>query len=879
MEVGSWDEVIKAFEGTDTTIVLTQDIKIPYIDDSAFPDPNPELGSWTIDANGMSIKSLVNDHNRSDRQPIHAIDGNTVTLQNVGTFTLKAGTRIDDPSSLPDENEGWTGSTRGFIGASEAESQIVLVNSLIQNTTLGDSSWAVHISNGAAAFIVDSLFLNLTGTVHPGSAIGLIEGEASGLWIKGSTFYQNHNSSNTFQNGGAVYASASDGFAYADIIDSYFQENSAQGFGGAVFIHRPRESFIMGTTFESNEAKYGGALTAYYPYLLAMVGSTLLENKAGSHGGGACILKPDTLIIQDTSFIGNEATYGGGLYIELSTAAEAYLVAKDEDVVFSGNTLSGESSDPSSGADLLFSKLDGDTDTAVLAMSAYAGRTISFEDSVAGSMKQGDRPTLRINHGTLKTVEDGMPPVVLDSTNDEDAHQGTVVFRDAVVNLNVMFGGGTLVLTDEADLTDSVHFTEGTGTISLIEPVEDGTARANGLANNSSAINAVPISGLAGSSRSKLVLDVDLVNEEADMLTLADGGTVTGGGLDISYWNVLTDATKESVTVAVSDSADLKAKIDLAEDGATAQGAIYTYDVEKTDAGNYLFTRLGTDPSDLNDDVYAGDAAVSGLSIANHLVDAALLRERPYRWWANAVGSRTEAKPSNFDEVDYDLAAALLGWRMEPVPLGAGRFTVGVFGGLFRMESEYADVDVNQTGGLLGLEAEWRLNDLRLAGNLKAGLADAELKLSSGSPDVTNSWWSFTASAAYDLANGPVRFTPNLALTWLSVDSDSYRTPLGVRVENATQRELTVMPGLELAATLPDGWEAGVTARYAFVSDSGRGGRADDFRLETIEFEDYVEYGLTLAKETDAWRAGLVVEKSSDGRDGWNIRAEAGWKF
>lgn len=123
MEVGSWDEVIKAFEGTDTTIVLTQDIKIPYIDDSAFPDPNPELGSWTIDANGMSIKSLVNDHNRSDRQPIHAIDGNTVTLQNVGTFTLKAGTRIDDPSSLPDENEGWTGSTRGFIGASEAEEQ------------------------------------------------------------------------------------------------------------------------------------------------------------------------------------------------------------------------------------------------------------------------------------------------------------------------------------------------------------------------------------------------------------------------------------------------------------------------------------------------------------------------------------------------------------------------------------------------------------------------------------------------------------------------------------------------------------------------------------------------------------------------------------
>ena len=236
-------------------------------------------------------------------------------------------------------------------------------------------------------------------------------------------------------------------------------------------------------------------------------------------------------------------------------------------------------------------------------------------------------------------------------------------------------------------------------------------------------------------------------------------------------------------------------------------------------------------------------------------------------------------KPGNFHEVDYKYGIGLLGWRSSPLDMGTVTGSVGIFGGFLYGDSDYEDVTIRQNGALVGLEALFEMGAFWSATNVKLGTAKSNLDLSRQSTDISTTWYGVTETIGMKASTGPVSWVPSVGFSWLSIRDDDYRSSETVRVRSAKLDITEISPALTVTTPIANGWESGLSFRYNFVNTSGDKGNAANLQLESIEFEDYAEYGITLRKESNFWNAGLLVEKSIDGRQGWNFRADVNWRF
>ena len=162
---------------------------------------------------------------------------------------------------------------------------LTLLNGRLSGVAVADYGGAIALENGAALAVNNSMFRdNYAG--RGGGAIG-------GIGLQ------------------------------ATIRDSLFINNSAsdtQGEGGALFAEGGAVS-VANSSFHSNAAAVGGAISAQYGSHIEIDRSEFLDNSA-SHTGGAIILD-GKLNISASSFIGNRAEVrAGALYAHGSVVLE-----------------------------------------------------------------------------------------------------------------------------------------------------------------------------------------------------------------------------------------------------------------------------------------------------------------------------------------------------------------------------------------------------------------------------------------------------------------------------------------------------------------------------------------------------------------------------
>ena len=241
------------------------------------------------------------------------------TIQNLGSMgVFSPGSRIDDPAIF---DGGWHSfGYEGSIYVGDGSS-LLMDNSLFHSNTTVSAGTTFQLYKGKI-LVSDSVFIDNTSTTFGGAAI---YADGSQVSIENSTFYGNQaGSDGTQASGGAIYAQGGpnrDG-SFLSIVGSYFQRNSVArvdgtGHGGAISTNNVRSVYIKGTTFDGNSSDYyGGAISSTYA---------------------------DELIIQDSSFANNiSGVFGAGLTILNDSDSKNFIVAKDSDVVFSGNTLTRE---------------------------------------------------------------------------------------------------------------------------------------------------------------------------------------------------------------------------------------------------------------------------------------------------------------------------------------------------------------------------------------------------------------------------------------------------------------------------------------------------------------------------------------------------------
>ena len=130
--------------------------------------------------------------------------------------------------------------------------------------------------------------------------------------------------------GGAIY----DNNGTLNISNGYFQNNSAEHYGGAIYAVKNSIISIDGSAFNNNSAVYdvthgeGGALCSTEEFLdtrsdtwiddvvdntsWVITNSTFNENSAGSYGGA--LVNSHSARISDSNFTSNSSIYGGAIF-------------------------------------------------------------------------------------------------------------------------------------------------------------------------------------------------------------------------------------------------------------------------------------------------------------------------------------------------------------------------------------------------------------------------------------------------------------------------------------------------------------------------------------------------------------------------------------
>ena len=168
-------------------------------------------------------------------------------------------------------------------------------------------------------YITNSYFQN--NQANKGGAIA--SGSSYVNWnLVGLNLNYNIAKSSTISEGGAFYSSSKR--SKLSIISSSFKYNKAKGsirYGGAISIQGSTNIVsLKSNTFTGNYAQYGGAIyNALYNYITIRE-SNFTKNKVdGKNASGGAIASYDDIIVLESIFLRNNASYrGGAMYLDSS---------------------------------------------------------------------------------------------------------------------------------------------------------------------------------------------------------------------------------------------------------------------------------------------------------------------------------------------------------------------------------------------------------------------------------------------------------------------------------------------------------------------------------------------------------------------------------
>ena len=203
-------------------------------------------------------------------------------------------------------------------GAMDAEDNCMvnIIDSTFYNHTIKFSGGgAVSVSNYTTLVIRGSVFtFNIALNVNPFYGMGgaIYVGNGCDLIMYGSNFTRNK----ALYCGGALYLV---GCKQLEIYECLFSANSAFNSGGAIASIQNSDSLnIVLTNFISNNATFGGAVSAYQQALLSLIRCKFTSN-SGKEGGAINAYDRSKVYISGTQLSNNTAN-SGVLYLLQSTA-------------------------------------------------------------------------------------------------------------------------------------------------------------------------------------------------------------------------------------------------------------------------------------------------------------------------------------------------------------------------------------------------------------------------------------------------------------------------------------------------------------------------------------------------------------------------------
>ena len=224
----------------------------------------------------------------------------TITLTNAKTIT--ADTLVDGEGLIT-----LSGGSATRLFRVNADATLALYNITLSESYSNADGGAIYNALGGKLIIDNSTLRdNQTSSSFSGGAIV----SYGPLTITNSLFENNQGGS-----GGAVYPRWGEAIVY--ISNTVFRNNQAlsdaSGYGGALLLWDGPKVNIVDSLFESNQARFGGAIYSLVNSTLRLEQTTLVDNSAAAHGGA--LYNQATLALIESEVLDNSAFYaGGGLF-------------------------------------------------------------------------------------------------------------------------------------------------------------------------------------------------------------------------------------------------------------------------------------------------------------------------------------------------------------------------------------------------------------------------------------------------------------------------------------------------------------------------------------------------------------------------------------
>ena len=276
---------------------------------------NKALNGGAININGIISILKIYNNEFSNNQATNGgaiaftstVVNNLLMYNNVydsNNVTSKGGA-IHSNIKINEKNSNFTKNKANDGGAIYLNVSSNLFNNLLFDENEAENGGAIFLgSNAAYTLVNNSKFINNKGV---GSALII---RAKNVTIDYCTFIKNIGLGS-----GAVDAGAgADGLI---VKNTKFYNNTATADAGAIlFVSATGNMFGYNLTFDGNSATNGGACRISGNNII-ILNSIFNNNRATNNGGAVYLYSGSTCNISYCTFLGNNATYGGAVYISI----------------------------------------------------------------------------------------------------------------------------------------------------------------------------------------------------------------------------------------------------------------------------------------------------------------------------------------------------------------------------------------------------------------------------------------------------------------------------------------------------------------------------------------------------------------------------------
>jgi outer membrane autotransporter protein len=151
-----------------------------------------------------------------------------------------------------------------------------------------------------------------------------------------------------------------------------------------------------------------------------------------------------------------------------------------------------------------------------------------------------------------------------------------------------------------------------------------------------------------------------------------------------------------------------------------------------------------------------------------------------------------------------------------------------------------------------------------------------------GTDDIDMNMFTIGAKAGYNYnINEKWTLEPNVTLMYGMVNSQSYETSQGAKIDSQSVNNILVDPEVKAKLGLANGWQPYALVGYAANLSSKPTVKAEGVELELDSIDGYVEYGLGVNKDFvgTVWSCYAQVTGRSGGRNGFSGNLGIKYKF